>query len=167
MITHRIRFAVALLALQALAAAFFVADSLFDAGEQSTSGALAALSWLEVGLAVALLGGIVVGAVLVRRLMIEARRREQALALARGALGEVVAARFGEWRLSPAEADVGLFALKGLGISDIARLRGSAEGTVRAQLSQVYAKAGVTSQAMLMSLFLEDLISDDGVPESG
>jgi hypothetical protein len=32
---------------------------------------------------------------------------------------------------------------------------------VRAQLSQVYAKAGVGSQAMLMSLFLEDLLDTD------
>ena len=51
-----------------------------------------------------------------------------------------------------------LFALKGCDVAEIAQLRGAAQGTVRAQLSQVYAKAGVTSQAGLVSLFLEDLL---------
>lgn len=60
--------------------------------------------------------------------------------------------------LTAAECDVALFALKGCDAAEIARLRGAAQGTVRAQLSQVYAKAGVTSQAGLVSLFLEDLL---------
>ena len=71
--------------------------------------------------------------------------------------------RFADWGLSSAEADVALFALKGCSIAQIAALRDAAQGTVRAQLSQVYAKAGVSSQPMLMSLFLDDLMSDEGI----
>lgn len=51
-----------------------------------------------------------------------------------------------------------LFALNGCDIAEIARLRGAAAGTVRAQLTRVYAKAGVSSHSALVALFLDDLI---------
>ena len=98
---------------------------------------------------------------LARQLFLEAIERERVIAIARGALAEVIAARFAEWRLSAAETDVALFALKGCSITEIAALRGSAEGTVRSQLSQVYAKAGVTSQTMFVALFVEELLGVD------
>jgi DNA-binding NarL/FixJ family response regulator len=53
---------------------------------------------------------------------------------------------------------VALFALKGCETPEIAELRQVAEGTVRAQLTSIYAKAGVSSRHALSSLFLEDLI---------
>lgn len=155
---QRVRFAIVLLGLQGLAAMFFVADSVLDTGHVAERTSWQPNSWIEAGLAVALLGGIVLSGLLVRRLMIEAHRREQALALAKGALADVIAARFGQWRLSAAEADVALFSLKGSSIAEIARMRGSAEGTVRAQLSQVYAKAGVASQPTFVALFVEELL---------
>ena len=155
---RRLRFAVLVVVLQVLAALFFVADSIVDAqllpGEEGPG-----LSWLEVGIALALLAGISLGAWLTRRLFIEARERERVVAVARGALAEVITARFAEWQLSAAETDVALFALKGCSITEIAGLRGSAEGTVRAQLSRVYEKAGVSSQTMLVALFVEELLT--------
>ena len=57
-----------------------------------------------------------------------------------------------------------LFALKGCDIAEIAALRGSAAGTVRAQLTRVYAKASVDSQSGLIALFLEELIA---LPDHG
>ena len=99
-----------------------------------------------------------IGAAHVRRLLAEARRREEALAVAKGALADHITARFADWGLTAAESDVALFALKGCDAAEIAALRGAAQGTVRAQLSQVYTKAGVTSQAGLVSLFLDDLL---------
>ena len=102
--------------------------------------------------------GVFLGAWHMRLLLAEAQRREQALAVAQGALAQHIEARFADWGLTAAESDVALFALKGCDAAEIARLRGAAQGTVRAQLSQVYAKAGVTSQAGLVSLFLDDLL---------
>lgn len=158
---RRLRIAVAATALQVLASAFFIADSaqevLFGHHREAAGG----FNWLEVGVALALLLGIMLGARLTRRLFNEARDRERLIATARGALSRVIAARFAEWRLSPAEADVALFALKGCSISEIAALRNSAVGTVRAQLSQVYGKAGVSSQTMLVALFIEELLGTD------
>lgn len=156
---RRLRYAVAIVVMEVLAGAFFVVDSITDI-ELSPGGLLADFSWLEVAIALVMLAGIVLGARLIRQLMLEAREREQVIAMAQGAIGEVIAERFAAWRLSAAETDVAMFALKGCSIGEIAAMRGSAEGTVRAQLSQVYAKAGVSSQPMFVALFVEELLGD-------
>ncbi|WP_200983923.1 helix-turn-helix transcriptional regulator [Qipengyuania soli] len=153
----RVKYAAALLALQFGAAAFFLADTVWDAS-RNADGEGTVLSGLEIGLALALVAAIGFGAVLLRQMVRDAHRREEALALAKGALGDVVARRFGDWGLSKGEADVAMFAMKGCSIAEIASMRGSAEGTVRAQLSQVYAKAGVSSQSGFVALFVEELL---------
>lgn len=140
--------------VQAIAAVFFVADAMEDAIDQGVTTHIAS----EGLIAFALVAGVVLGAWHIRVLLAEAQQREQALGIARGALGEHVSERFRDWGLTAAESEVALFALKGCDAAEIARLRGAAPGTVRAQLSQVYAKAGVASQAALVSLFVEDLL---------
>jgi DNA-binding CsgD family transcriptional regulator len=107
------------------------------------------------------MAGIILGAAYIMRLIREARIREASVAVARGAMSRILSQRFVEWGLSAAEADVALFALKGCTVAEIAYMRAAARGTVRAQLSQVYAKAGVSSQPMLMSLFLEELMTGE------
>lgn len=144
----------AVVAVQAVAAVFFVGDAI---GDFMMDGMTAHIV-IEAVIAFALMAGVFVGAAHVRRLLTEAERREAALAVAKGALAEHIASRFADWGLTSAESDVALFALKGCDVAEIAALRSAAQGTVRAQLSQVYAKAGVTSQAGLVSLFLEDLL---------
>jgi DNA-binding CsgD family transcriptional regulator len=150
--------AIAAISLQVFACVYFVADALADRPSLSASGAE---SLFEIVIALALLAGILLGGFYILSLIRDARRREAAVAIARGALSEILADRFTDWGLSDAEADVALFALKGCAIAQIADMRSAAPGTVRAQLSQVYAKAGVSSQAMLMSLFLDDLMDDE------
>lgn len=151
--------AVLVVGLQAIAAIYFLADAVQESGGR--------LALVDVVVGAALLAGTLFGGVMVRRLLAEAERREAALALARGAIGDLIRARFDAWGLSPSEAEVALFALKGCTIADIARMRGSASGTVRSQLSQVYAKAGVTGQPMLMSLFLDELVdAGDGAAKN-
>jgi len=142
-------------AVQAVAAVFFIGDALADIRNAGLSSHIA----IEAVIALALLAGVAVGALQVRRMWKEGRRRQAALAVAAGALSEVAAQRFREWRLTPAEADVAIFALKGFDVAEIASLRGSAAGTVRAQLARVYEKAGVNSRSALATLFLEDLMT--------
>ncbi|MFW2349613.1 helix-turn-helix transcriptional regulator [Qipengyuania sp.] len=136
--------------VQLVAVAYFLWDAVRE------EGGLPALLDLFVGLA--LFAGIALGALVIRRLLGEARKREEVVAIARGALGDLMRKRFSDWNLSRGEAEVALFALKGCSIAEIAALRGSSPGTVRSQLSQVYTKSGVTGQPMLMSLFLDDLL---------
>lgn len=160
---RRVVFPATIMALQAIAAVFFVVDSIEDqnAGTKPGFNFDAAV---ESIIALALLGGIVLSARYVARLLRDYRWQEQTLARAKGAISEHIALRFQEWRLTPGEGEVALFALKGCDVAEIARLRGAAAGTIRSQLSQVYAKAGVTTQAMLVSLFIDDLI--DTAPRS-
>lgn len=151
---------IAVVALQAVAASYFVVDGIDDLIEQAGRG-FSVEVMMECLVALALLAGVVLGARHLRRIAADLARADDALARARGALADHIAHRFDAWSLTRGESDVALFALKGCDVAEIARLRGAASGTVRAQLSQVYAKAGVGSQAMLMSLFLEDLLDTD------
>ena len=146
-----------ILGLQAIAALYFIADGVDDVlGEFQTGISVEAA--MECLVAFALCAGIVFGSRLVLGMLADLRRQGAALEVARGALAGHISARFKEWGLSAGECDVALFALKGCSVGEIARLRGAAAGTVRSQLSQVYAKAEVSSQSMLVALFIEDLL---------
>ncbi|OCC23955.1 LuxR family transcriptional regulator [Croceicoccus estronivorus] len=144
----------AIAVVQAIAATFFVADAIGDVAADGLSTHIV----IEGLIAFALFAGVALGVWQVRIMLRLAQRRDEALAIASGALAEHIGHRFSEWGLTDAESDVALFALKGCDVAEIARLRGAAAGTVRAQLSRIYAKAGVTGQAGLVSLFFEDLL---------
>jgi DNA-binding CsgD family transcriptional regulator len=141
-------------ALQALTAMLFLADFATDVAEEGWTSHLA----VEGAAAIALLVAVVVGAVQARALIEQARQDDLAVALSRQAVADLIQHRFADWRLTAAEADVALFAIKGCDAAQISQLRGAALGTVRAQLTRVYAKAGVNSQSALVALFLDELI---------
>jgi DNA-binding CsgD family transcriptional regulator len=52
-----------------------------------------------------------------------------------------------------------MLALKGFDVAEMSSIRGTAEGTVRAQLTRIYAKAGATSRPQFVSLFIDDLLA--------
>jgi DNA-binding CsgD family transcriptional regulator len=142
------------LGFEVLAAVFFVGE----AWDEFMSDPRDSQSWIEVGVAVALVLAILVGAWALRRTLQRMRAQEAALQAASGALSDVIAAQFTEWRLTPAERDVGMLALKGLDVAEIAEARKAAQGTVRAQLTSIYAKAGVSGRAQFAAFFVEDLL---------
>ena len=73
-------------------------------------------------------------------------------------LSRSIDAQLEGWRLSPAEKEVAFLLLKGLGLREIADLRGTHEKTVRAQSASIYAKAGLAGRSELAAFFLEDLL---------
>ena len=73
-------------------------------------------------------------------------------------LSRSIDAQLDGWRLSPAEKEVAFLLLKGLGLREIADLRGTHEKTVRAQSASIYAKAGLAGRSELAAFFLEDLL---------
>ncbi|MFM6830995.1 MAG: helix-turn-helix transcriptional regulator [Novosphingobium sp.] len=154
---RRLLFPVAITLMQGLAAIFFVLDAIEEQYAQP-GGVVTLDTAMECFIGLSLISGILVSARHVRRLTRQLYWQEQSLTRARGALADHIAVRFQQWGLTPGEADVALFALKGCDVAEIARLRGAASGTVRSQLSQIYAKAGVRSQAAFTSLFIEDLL---------
>ncbi|MFZ1338731.1 MAG: LuxR C-terminal-related transcriptional regulator, partial [Paracoccaceae bacterium] len=144
----------AFLVVQTLAAVFFVGDVIGDLRANPAS-----IHFIFEALVTAALAlGVLFGTFALRRTIDLLRAQEAALDVARGALGEVIDSQFADWGLTPAERDVGLLALKGLDVAEIADMRGAAQGTVRAQLTRIYSKAGVTGRAQFASWFVEDLL---------
>ncbi len=76
-------------------------------------------------------------------------------------LHEIVEKNFASWKLSPAEHEVAILVFKGYGPSEIAEMRGKSEGTVKAQLSAVYRKAGVPNRAELLMAVIDDIYSEE------
>lgn len=144
------------LVIQTLGTVFFVGDVIADLREDPASAHFI----FEAIVTAALVMGVIFGAFALRRTIELLRAQDQALAVARGALSDVIDRQFQAWALTPAERDVGLLALKGLDVADIADLRGAAQGTVRAQLTRIYAKAGVSGRAQFAAYFVEDLLGE-------
>ncbi len=151
----------AVLVVQVACAIFFVSDILFGIVGLRTEP----ISWqtrelMEIGAAIGLILGGVLGAVALRRSVKRRRQVEGQLRLASGAFMELLEERFDDWGLTPSERDVALFAIKGLSTQEIAVLRDTSDGTVKAQTNAIYRKAGVSGRPQLLSLFIEDLMGD-------
>ena len=121
------------------------------------------ISWalfelVEIGAVTGLVLGVVLTASMLRRSLQRQKRAEDSLRLASGAFADVLEERFSAWKLTPAERDVALFSVKGLSTAEIAAMRETSEGTVKAQTNAIYRKAGVTGRPQLLSLFIEDLM---------
>ncbi len=148
--------------IQALCAVFFVSDILSSFfGFITTPLAWEYREYLEIAAAFGLIIGLVLGGISLRRAFKERSVAEERLRRASGAFMDLLTERFQEWGLTPAEKDVALFAIKGLSTSDIAVLRSTSEGTVKAQTNAIYRKAGVSGRSQLLSLFIDDLMRDE------
>jgi DNA-binding CsgD family transcriptional regulator len=154
---------IAILIVQALCAFFFVSDILSSLlGIRTTPISWAMREYLEIGAAIGLVLGVVVGALMLRWALRGRYRAEERLRQASGAFMDLLQERFVEWGLTPSERDVALFAIKGMSTAEIASLRSTSEGTVKAQTNAIYRKAGVSGRPQLLSLFIDDLMRDDG-----
>lgn len=149
---------IALIVVQSICAAIFLGDIVADLlmpGAMQTEGRHAVLE------AIATFGLIAAIFVEGRILMWLLRRKahlEDSLRSAQGAIQEVIDAEFSAWSLTPAERDVATFLVKGLSTGEITQMRGSAEGTVKAQLNAIYRKSGSANRAELMSLLIDTLM---------
>lgn len=83
---------------------------------------------------------------------------ERSVGLASSALQGVIDSHFDEWKLTASERDVAALMVKGLSISEIAGVRGSAEGTVKAHLNAIYRKANARNRAEVLSIIMDTLI---------
>lgn len=154
------------LLIQALCAVFFISDiatSLLGIYTPPLPWELREI--MEVAAALGLFMGVVLGAVLLRNVLRERNDARERLRRASGAFMDLLEERFGEWALTPAERDVALFAIKGMSTAEIAMLRTTSEGTVKAQTNAIYRKAGVSGRPQLLSLFIDDLMRDDVTEE--
>ncbi len=155
-IPRRHRGLAAVTAIQAAAALFFMADILADWHQFASEPAHLVVEFAAVA-------GLVVGSIWgfreIRRVLAQNRSMRGSLQAASGAFLDLMEESFATWGLTPSERDVALLSIKGLSISEIAALRETREGTVKAQSAAIYRKAGVSSRAQLVSLFVEDLLA--------
>jgi DNA-binding CsgD family transcriptional regulator len=154
---------IAIFVVQAACAFFFVSDILSSVlGIRTTPISWEMRELLEIGAAVGLVLGVVLGGIMLRRTLRQRNLAEERLRRASGAFLDLLEERFLEWGLTTAERDVALFAIKGMSTAEIATLRATSEGTVKAQTNAIYRKAGVSGRPQLLSLFIDDLMRDDG-----
>lgn len=156
-----------LLALQVFCAAVLVGETLMTLlGIQHRP-----LSWelrelLEIGAVLGLVLGAILGVIVLTKSLRRQKRAEDQLRQVSGAFMELMQSRFTDWGLTSAERDVALFSIKGLSMQEIAALRGTAEGTIKAQTNAIYRKSGVSGRPQLLSLFIEDLMDDEIIPKA-
>lgn len=144
-----------LIAAQLICAVVFLMDVLTDMSEMPT------LSWLLLpeGLAsLALFVGIAFEAIYLLHLLKRKASLERSVGMASSALQSVIESHFDEWKLTASERDVAALMVKGLSISEIATVRGSAEGTVKAHLNAIYRKANARNRAEVLSHIMDTLI---------
>ena len=153
--------------LQIVCGLFFVQDlvaSIF--GLRSAPVPWTLREAIEVMATLGLVLGMILGAILLRTLIRERRRDAERLRAASGEFYTVVQDQFSAWALTPSERDVAMFMLKGLSNQEIAALRETSEGTIKAQSTAVFRKAGVSGRSQLFSLFIEELLAEDVADES-
>lgn len=85
-------------------------------------------------------------------------KQSQSLEFLRGEMHGFARDKFDDWSLTSAERDIAMYMLKGLSIAEIAAARSTAEGTVKAQTSNIFRKTGVASRMGLMSLFMDEFL---------
>ena len=155
-----------LFTVQALCCAYFLYDIALDYLRPDTFNPLADSDILEAVVTIVLFLGLAFTGSELRRTLAREARLEEQVQVASGAFDAVLRARFDEWALTSAERDVAILAIKGYSIAEIAKLRNTAQGTVKAQAASVYRKADVSGRLQLVSLFLDELISDRLLPEA-
>lgn len=83
-------------------------------------------------------------------------------------LGAEIDLQFDRWQLTPAEREVALLILKGLGHKEAGLVLDRSERTIRQHAVAVYRKSGLGGRAELAAFFLEDLLlpaSDGSGPD--
>ena len=148
-----------LFVLQVVCTFFFAGDAFQDLfGTPSVSPE--AGDSLEIAVTFCLILGTIFTGLELRKQMQREDRMRQQIGVASGAFSDVLQQQLDAWGLTEAEQAVALLGIKGYSIAEIAGLRDTKEGTIKAQNASVYRKAGVSGRLQLLSHFVEDLLDD-------
>lgn len=149
-----------LLAVQAGCTAFFLFDVVADLSGWGEQGVGFDDDLVEMVVVAGLIIGLAFVAAELRSLLRRHERSEAQLKIASGAFFELLEQNFSDWSLTSSERDVALLAIKGLSLAEIADIRQTKPGTIKAQCNAIYQKAGVSGRPQLLSLFIEELMAD-------
>lgn len=155
-----------LIVAQLFCTAFFVSDLISDLREAGGIVPQGGHLTLEAFAALILGATVVVEGRYLSDLVRRKDRLENSLNLASAAVHDAIEMHFDHWSLTAAERDVATFLVKGFGTSEIAELRGSAEGTVKAHLHAIYRKSGTRNRAEVLSVLIESLMGNTADADS-
>jgi DNA-binding NarL/FixJ family response regulator len=148
--------------VQIACALFFVSEIFLTIlGARATPISWQVREMLEIGAAIGLLLGTTFAIIALREALHHREQAEESLRLVQSAFRDHLTEKFDQWGLTQAERDVALFSIKGLSVAEIAAVRETSEGTVKAQSNAIYRKAGVSGRTQLLSLFIDDLMESD------
>lgn len=154
-----------LFVMQFFCMVFFLVDGFPDAltvsGTETLDDDAGTSDILESFVSVVLAASVLFSGYQLIQLLNRNQRMEDQLKIASGAFAELLNDYFDRWALTPSERDIALLAIKGLSITEMAQIRDTKEGTIKAQCNAVYRKADVSGRPQLLSLFIEDLIADE------
>jgi DNA-binding NarL/FixJ family response regulator len=154
------------MALQAACTIFFVFDIIQDYAALPSGQIVSLHLSIELAANLGLVAALFVEWRVLHALLARQKATEKTIAVAAGSLHDVIEGYFAEWGLTPAEADVAHFTIKGFSVAEVAQMRRSSDGTVKSQLNAIYRKSGLTGRAQLVSLLIEDLLHAPAVPET-
>ena len=140
---------------QLVCAAIFLMDVVTDLADRAVLGWHLAPEALA---SLALFVGIGLEVVFLVQLLQRKASLERSVDMASSALQDVIESHFTDWKLTASERDVAALMVKGLSIAEIAEVRGSAEGTVKAHLNAIYRKASARNRAEVLSHIMDTLI---------
>lgn len=150
----------ALFSVQAVCCAYFLMDITWDLLLPTQLNRLAESDLAEAVVTFAMFVSLIFTGNELRLLMSRHQKLTDQIDIASGAFATVLENRFNEWKLTSAERDIAILALKGFSIAEMAGLRDIKEGTVKAQCAALYRKADVSGRVQLLSVFLDDLLAD-------
>ncbi|MCR9137552.1 MAG: LuxR C-terminal-related transcriptional regulator [Alphaproteobacteria bacterium] len=154
----------ALFLLQFFCVLFLLADAVADVFKLESLSFIKDSDSFEYAVVIALIMSMAATGYRMRRVLLRNRLVENQLMAASGAFCELLELHFENWNLTASEREVALLAIKGFGIAEIADLRKTKAGTIKAQLNAIYKKADVTGRPQLISLFVEELMGDTLAP---
>ena len=149
-----------LFVLQAACSAYFLMDTTWDLLLPNSVNILAESDVIEALVTIVLFFSLAFTGNELRHILSRHTRLEDQIKVASGAFQEVLENRFQEWALTDAERQVAILAIKGFSIAEMADLRDTKQGTIKAQCASVYRKADVAGRLQLLSVFLDDLMAD-------
>jgi DNA-binding CsgD family transcriptional regulator len=149
------RFIIALIAAQVVCALVFLGDVLTDISDSPFE----IWQFVPEGLAsLALLVGIGFEVFYLVHLLRRKASLERSIGLASSELQTIIDSHFDDWNLTASERDVAGLMVKGLSIAEIASVRGTAEGTIKAHLNAIYRKSNARNRAEVLSNIMETLM---------
>lgn len=147
-----------LIFVQVLSVVFFTVDIVTDFQEVGLSASKRFHLNIEAIATVSLTAAVVFETKYVLDLLRRKAHLEQSVSIATAAMHDVIEAHFKAWGLTPSEADVATFLVKGFGIGEIAQMRGNAEGTIKSHLNSIYRKSNTGNRSEVLSLIIDSLM---------